>query len=484
MTADGSTRVRSPWWLLGALGLPLVALSVDVNGVGIVLPEIAADLHLDPSAATWVMNASPIAFAAVLLVMGRLAERIGRRGVLLSGVAGFGLASLVCAVAPNVEVLIAGRVAQGVASAMCFTTSLAVVDSTFDAARRGRAIGIWGAIMGVGGAIGPLVGGALTTGSGWRSFFAINVGLCLVVVPILARLVPPDAPLNARPDASTNPRRATADGVRRGESLALVVGLALLMIGVQRTTSGHGVLTPAVLVPLGVALGLLVALIRRDRDTSQPLIARAILRASNFGVATVVGTCGNWAFGVVIVFVAVWLQRVSHLSALGAGVVFIGFSGSFAVAGVVSARFLTRLGGRGTLALGSVLGIGGVLAMATMTADGALPMVVAGLVVSGFGLGIVFDASTIVGLEAVGSVFAATAAGVLQTARLVGLVIGIAVSTWVQLEARAHATSAAASRSTAGIRASLLVAAAVLAVGSVVAAFPGRRAEFTPADST
>ena len=475
MTADGSTRVRSPWWLLGALSLPLLALSVDVNGVGIVLPEIAADLHLDPSAGSWVMNASPIAFAAVLIVTGRLADRIGRRGLLLSGVAGFGLASLVCAVAPNVQVLVAGRVSQGVASAMCFTTSLAVVDSTFDAARRGRAIGIWGAIMGIGGAIGPLVGGALTTGSGWRSFFAINVGLCLVVVPILAWLVPPDAP--ALLDA-------TARGARRGESLTLVVGLALLMIGVQGTTSGRGVLTPAVLVPLGLALGLLVALIRHDRGASPPLIPRAVLRASNFGVANVVGTCGNWAFGVVIVFVAVWLQRVSHLSALGAGVVFIGFSGSFAVAGVVSARFLTRLGAWGTLTVGSVLGIVGVVAIATMTAEGALPVVVGGLVVSGFGLGIVFDASTTVGLEAVGSAFAATAAGVLQTARLVGLVIGIALSTWVQSEATAHATGSAASRSTAGIRASLLVAAAVLAIGVMAAAFSGRRAEFTSADST
>ncbi len=481
MTADGSTRLRSAWWLLGALSLPLVALSVDVNGVGIVLPEIAADLRLDPSGATWVMNASPIAFAAVLIVMGRLADRIGRRGLLLGGVAGFGLASLVCAVAPTVEVLIAGRVAQGVASAMCFTTSLAVVNSTFDAARRGRAIGIWGTIMGVGSAIGPLVGGALTTGSGWRSFFGINVVLCLIVVPILARLVRPDATINATADAMTD---ASADGVRRDESLTLVVGLALLMIGVQTTTSGRGVLTPAVLVPLGVAFGLLVGLVRRNRGVSQPFLPRVILRASNFGVANVVGTCGNWAFGVVIVFVAVWLQRISHLSALGAGAVFIGFSGSFAAAGVVSARFLTRLGARRTLAVGSVLGIVGVLGIATMTADGALPMVVLGLVVSGFGLGIVFDASTTVGLEAVGSALAATAAGVLQTARLVGLVIGIAVSTLVQNEATAHATGSAAGRFTAGIRASLLVAAAVLAVGSVAATVSRRRAEFTSADST
>ena len=472
MSATDPARGRSPWWLLAALSLPLVALAVDVNGVGIVLPEISADLRLDAAAATWVMNASPIAFAAVLIVMGRLADRIGRRGLLLAGVAGFGLASLVCALAPTVEVLIAGRVAQGVASAMCFTTSLAVVDATFDTARRGRAIGIWGAIMGVGGAIGPLVGGALTTGSGWRSFFGINVGLCLVVVPILARLVPPDAPIT------------TSARARRGASLTLVIGLALLMTGVQGTTNGDGVVTPVVLVPLAVGLALLGGLIRRDRGAAESLIPTAILRASNFGVANVVGTCGNWAFGVVIVFVAAWLQRVSHLSALGAGVAFIGFSGAFAAAGVASARFLTRCGPRGTLILGSVLGIVGVSAMATMTADGALTMVVVGLVVSGFGLGVVFDASTTVGLEAVGSALAATAAGVLQTARLVGLVIGIAVSTWVQNEATAHATGSAASRSTAGIRASLLVAAAALVVGVVTATLSGRRAEFTAAEST
>src|SRR5262245_7104187 len=156
------------WLALFALSLPVIALSVDMNGVVVLLPTIGADLGVTPDVAGAIVSVASLAFAAPLLLIGRISDRVGARPVLLIGVIGFAIASALCAWSETFPVMMLGRTLQGVASACCFTTSLAAIDALFEGDdSQPMAIGIWGALGGIGGASGPLVASLLNEAFSW-----------------------------------------------------------------------------------------------------------------------------------------------------------------------------------------------------------------------------------------------------------------------------------------------------------------------------
>ena len=186
----GPPPVRA-WLLLVALSLPILALSIDANGVVVLLPTMARDLGMSPVASSSVITVASVAFAAPLILIGRVATRVGPRLVLFVGVAAFGVSSAICALAGESWVLMGGRVLQGVASACCFATSLAAIDAVFDTERLPIAVGIWGAIGGVGSAAGPLVASLIGNTWSWRVFFGVNLGILVVTLVALPFLTPP-----------------------------------------------------------------------------------------------------------------------------------------------------------------------------------------------------------------------------------------------------------------------------------------------------
>ena len=430
--------------------LPLLAQSLDVSGMGLLLPSIGDDLHATDTALAWVMNANALAFGALLLTAGRVADRIGSRPLLLGGVAGFGVASLLCAFAPGTGWLVAARALQGVASSACFTTSLAVVDATFDERHRPGAIGLWGAVSGAGSAFGPLVAGALADSAGWRWFFVVNVPLCAVAVPVIAILV---ARGTGAPGPGRTPARSTGSPVGL---LALGVGFVAVSLAVGASSGPL-----ARLVPFVIALACAAVLLREHRR-HRPVVTPAAVEGPWSQAALAVGFCSTWAFAATIVVGSGLLQDVRGMTPLQAGVTFLAFSGAFALAGAAVGRLVRSAGPGRAMAVAMVVAAAGTLALAAPRPSGPLVALVVALAVAGFGQGLAFDASTTASLSRIPGPATAEATGAEQTSRLLGSVLGVAASSAIVVAAGSGSTGA-------GPRVALLVAAAVTALGAVAA---------------
>jgi MFS family permease len=402
------------WFALFALSLPIFVLSVDANGVVVLLPQIAHDLGVSPATAGAIVTAQSLAFAAPLLLIGRIADRFGARPLLLGGVVGFAVASAICAGADSFGVMILGRSLQGVASACCFTTSLAAIDALFQGDRQPIAVGIWGAIGGIGGASGPLVASVLAEVWSWRAFFGVNVVLLSVATVALAVLVPP------LPSDRTRPVPVVTLGL-------LMLGIGFVVGGMQHAAS-KGWSAPATIASISVGVAFLLLTWRRRRP-SDPLVPTAISRLRSFRLGTAEATLSNWGSGVVMVLVPTSLQLVRHTSVLDTGLLFLAFSVPFALGGALSGLLTRGRGGPSTLALGLVQLTAGMLGLACVGPDGPLGLVILMLAVAGLGNGIVYSASTSYALVEVDPAHAGEASAVLSMLRVLGLALAVALST-------------------------------------------------------
>lgn len=437
---DG-TSPRRAWLLLVALSLPILALSVDANGVVVLLPTIARDLDVSPLGIGAVITVASVAFAAPLVLIGRVATRIGPRLVLFVGVAAFGGSAAVCALADAYWVLLGGRVLQGVASACCFATSLAAIDAVFDTDRLPVAIGVWGAVGGIGSAAGPLVASVIGATWSWRWFFGVNLVVLVVTLIALPILTPP-LPVDR------------SERLPAGRLGLLTVGIWIAFTALQRAGSS-GWLHVEVVVGLLVG-GVTAALALRLRGA--PLAHREVTGDPSFRLGTAEATLSNWGSGVLMVLVPVALQTQRGLGVVTTGLVFLGFSVSFAIGGALSGPWTHRRGAGSTLAVGSALLTVGLLGLAATGIDVALGVVVAGLVVAGFGNGLVYAASTAHGLAGIVPVRSAEASAVLNMCRVLGLALAVGVSqSIVRVVGGAEGND--------GLRIALLLAAVVCAVG-------------------
>jgi MFS family permease len=434
------------WLALFALSLPVIALSVDMNGVVVLLPTIASDLDVTPAVAGAIVSVASLAFAAPLLLIGRIADRVGARPVLLIGVVGFAIASALCAWSETFGMMMLGRSLQGIASACCFTTSLAAIDALFEGDdSQPMAIGIWGALGGIGGASGPLVASLLNEAFSWRAFFGVNLILLSVSFVLLLWLVP----------------HLPSDRTRS----VPVVTLVLLMFGIASGTAAiqhvaaGGWLNAFTMsgIVIGAALLGIVWLRVRGRE---PLIAASVMRLPAFRLGTETATLSNWGSGVVIVLVPTALELVRGVSVLEAGILFLGYSIPFALGGLLSGFMIRSLTAPRTLALSSVVMAAGMVAMAIVGVDGALAPLILTLAVVGLGNGVVYSAATSYALIDVETDDAAEASAALSAARVLGFAIAIAISTSL-----VSTIDDADPGNSWGLRIALLVGAAITAVG-------------------
>ena len=447
--------------LLLAVCLAQFMVILDVAIVNVALPSIDDGLHFSTSGLQWVVNAYTLTFAGFLMLGGRAADLLGRRRVFLAGTALFAVASLACALADSRGLLIGARALQGLGGAVVSPATLSIITSSMrEGPERNRALGLWGAVGALGASSGALFGGLLTQSLGWPAIFAINLPLGIAVIVLGLRFIPPAA-------AHDGPRHFDASG-----ALLVTAGLVALTFGIVRTDT-LGWDSPGVLAPLVAGLLLLAGfLVVEGRIARVPLVPPSILRRRRLRTANLVVVLLYAAFFPVWFFLTIYLQQVLHYDALTAGVAFLPMTLSIFVASSLAPRVVGRLGARPVIAAGMAAAALGMLLL-TRVEPGAsyFGVVLAGGIVTSLGMGFSLVPATIVAMQGVAGSESGLASGLLNTSRLMGGALGLAVlSTIADARTRAEDGLGAAHALTDGFALAFGVGAALCVAGAAVAA--------------
>ncbi|MFD7157591.1 MFS transporter [Kribbella sp. NPDC059898] len=306
MTVPTLETVTHRYAVLAICCASLLISVMDISIVNMALPAIRDDLHASTAGLQWTVDAYTLVLASFLMLAGSTADRYGRKRMFRLGLTVFGLGSLLCSLAPGIGTLIAARAVQAVGGTMLNPVAMAIVVTVFpDRAERARAIGIFGATAGLSLVLGPILGGALVDGLGWRSIFWVNLPIVVVAVLLAGRYVPESRAAHGR----------RFDPV--GQFLVVLVlgGVVTAIIESEK----RGWTAPPILVLLLVAAVAAVALIRYERRREEPMLELRLFRSIPFSSAVVIALVAYSGFGVFLFVTTLYLQSVRHLSALDAG---------------------------------------------------------------------------------------------------------------------------------------------------------------------
>ncbi|MFV8161456.1 MFS transporter [Mycobacterium sp. 134] len=399
-------------WILAAISIALFCVQIDYFAVNLALPRMASDLHSSTTDMQWVVSIYMLTLGAFMVPAGRIADIFGRRRVLLSGIALFAVASVLCAVAPTPAAIVGFRALQGIGAAMIFPVSVSVLTNAYPAASSGRAIGTAYGIAGLGNAAGPLVGGVLTETVGWRAVFWLLVPFTLISLVIGARVIPESLDESA-------PRRIDVSG------LALITaGIGLFTLAFDRAPT-WGWLSPATIGAGIAAVALLTAFVAVERRTRHPLVDLGLFGNPGFAVLVVAGTVANIAYVVTVFLTTLNLQQVRGLDPLMAGVVFLGPSAGAALGGTLSGRLPSASSPVRVMAAGC---IAAAISLAVLTFSGGWVGYTIALTACGFTMGFVYAYTTVATQAVVPPARAGEAAGVTLTALVTLAGVGVAVS--------------------------------------------------------
>jgi EmrB/QacA subfamily drug resistance transporter len=400
------------WWTLLAVCAGTFMLLLDVTIVIVALPEIQSGLHAGFSDVQWVVDAYALTLASLLLTSGVLADRYGRKLLFIIGLAIFTAGSLLCGLAQHPVMLIVSRSAQGVGGAIMFATSLALLGNSFRGKDRGVAFGVWGAITGVAVALGPVLGGVITSGISWRAIFLVNVPVGVIAVALTAWRV----------EESRSPHPAPPDWA--GFAL-LTAGLVSLVYGLIRAGE-HSWSDTGVIVCLAAGAALLAAFIVAERRVANPMFDLSLLRTPTFAGGSIAAFAMNGSLFAFMVYLVLYLQDVLGYSALGTGVRLIIISGAQLVTAALAGRLSERVPVRWLIGPGLLLTGIGLILMAGLSGDSSWTHLIPGFVVAGLGAGMVNPplASTAIGV--VPPQRAGMASGVNTTFRQIGIATGVA----------------------------------------------------------
>jgi EmrB/QacA subfamily drug resistance transporter len=405
--------VEKKWWTLVAVCVGTFMLLLDVTIVNVALPAIQQSLGASFSDLQWVVDAYALSLAALLLTTGSLADLYGRRLLFTVGLFVFTAGSLLCGLAQSPEMLIVSRGGQGVGGAIMFATSLALLAQAFQGRERGTAFGVWGAITGIAVAIGPVLGGVLTTEFSWRWIFLVNVPVGVgAVVVTRTQVAESRQPGAARPDWAG--------------FLLFSTGLAALIYGLIRTNA-HGWTDPGVLTCFVLAAALLTAFLIAERVGSHPMLDLALFKKPTFAGGSIAAFGLSASIFAMLLYIVLYLQDARGYSALGTGLRLLLISGGVLVAATISGRLTNVVPIRFLVGPGLLLVSGGLALMTLLGPNSSWTVLIPGFVVAGIGVGFVNPplASTAVGV--VEPRRAGMASGINSTFRQIGIATGVAV---------------------------------------------------------
>jgi EmrB/QacA subfamily drug resistance transporter len=410
---------RSSTVLLSVVCLAQFMVILDVSIVNVALPSIHNGLHFSTTGLQWVVNAYTLTFAGFLLLGGRAADLLGRRLVFVTGAAAFAVCSLICAVASSRGLLLGARALQGLAGAVLSPATLSIITSTFkEGAERNRGLGIWGAMGGLGASSGALLGGILTQAFSWPAIFAVNVPLGAIVIALGMRVIPKGCARDVESE-----RHFDVTG-----AVLVTAGLALATFGIVRTdTLGWG--SAGVLIPLAAAAALLAAFVYvEQRVAVRPLMPLSIFRLRQLTAANLIVVLLYMGLFASFFFVTLYLQQTLHYSALDAGFAFLPWTLSVFGGSTLAPRLVARFGLRPVLAGGMLLATLGLAYFTGVEPGGSyVAQVLPGAIPAGLGMGLALVSGTVAAVQGVPGEQSGLASGLLNTSRLVGGALGLAI---------------------------------------------------------
>ena len=438
------TTGGSPWAALLALVLGFFPIVLDTTTISVAIPALRTSLHTGLNTVVWINSAYLLAFAAPMLFTSRLGDHYGPTRVYLAGLALFTGASLGCGLATGAVMLIAARAVQGLGSALLTPQTLVLITHLFAPTKRGPAMGVWGALAGVATVAGPLLGGVLVDGPGWRWIFLLNVpidGLALVCT----RMLVPDR-------VAGHPTRLDLIGV-----LLSGPGLALVVLGLQNAQT-YGRATATVLLGAGAVL-LSLFLLRQRHNRRYPLLPLEVFADRNFAAAALTTATVGFALTGMFVPLFLYLQAVRGLSPTAAGLLTAPMSLLAAAVSPLAGLWSDRISRRLLVTSGLITFAAGLTTLVAQAGPTAEPgHLVPALLVAGLGMGLVFSPLNNLAMSTVATQLRSAASGVFYTTRQIGAVLGSA-SAGALLPAHAGLGGGA-------VRAGLLVPAAVLLAGT------------------
>jgi EmrB/QacA subfamily drug resistance transporter len=450
VTVSTVSATASPWQRRGLLlgcCFSLGITSLDVTIVNVALPTLSRSLHTELTGLQWVIDGYMLVLASLLVLAGSLGDRIGRRAMLRTGLLLFGLASAACSLAPTVEWLVAFRVVQGVSAALLVPNALSTLTNVItDSGERARAIGVWSSVFGVAAAAGPIFGGLLVEGPGWRAIFWVN----LPVVAITLLLVSRYAPETKAP----HPRGIDLPG----QGLILVTVAAATAAFIEAPSQGWT--APVILALFALALLALAGFIAVERRVFEPLIDLHFFSSPPFSGAAAIATLAFAVFSGFLLINTLYLQEVRGASPLRAGVETLPALGVMALASPVVGRVIAWRGSRALLAWAGVMLAGGTAVLAFEQPGSPYILLAGAYVLVGLGLALVNPPITHAAVSGMPAAQAGVASAIASSTRQLGNVLGVAVlgSMLTSLLAARLITLVHASDLAASTRRQLLVA--------------------------
>jgi EmrB/QacA subfamily drug resistance transporter len=410
-----STSAPDPrrWWAFAAVSLALLVIGVDNTILNVALPTIERDLGASSAALQWIVDSYILVFAGLLLTMGTLGDRFGRRRALTAGLVLFGASSVAAALSTSAGMLIAARASMGIGGALIMPATLSIVMNVFPREEHAKAIGLWAGVFGLGIAIGPTGGGLLLDHFDWGAVFLVNVPLIAVALPAIARLVP----------ESRDPRSPRLDLVGAGLSIAGLSTLIFALIDAPSAgwTAGS---TLAAFAAAAITLGLFVSW---ELRVAEPMLDMRLFTDARFAAASGALTLASFSLFGAIFFLTQHMQGVLGFTPLEAGVRLLPVAGALIVAAPLSSVVAARLGSRLTVA-GGMAGIAaGLAAMLLADAGSGYGPVALSEVLLAFGLGIAMGPATASVMSVLPLEKAGVGSAVNDTVRMVGGALGVAV---------------------------------------------------------